>query len=324
MQTDSAMRFLFALNPQQIVKAFMNPAALVGAMPKIWNSETIQRRLAGGMNAEMQFAFRRAATKPGFGAWVTYTSMRPIAFMDAVFSTIGSAAVYKTAYDEVIAGGGTAELAEKQAAEALDMAIYRYSQPTGFGSKTLTQNSGAMFTRMYMLFLSDAQLKTGIMLDATQGLISGRGDVKTHLKNIVTIEAMALVSHLIAQSYRDAFTDDDDEEIWALGGWVKAALLAPFQGLFFLGAVTDSLLSYFTQQHFFTPSRDPLIESVERLKSVARNYEDTLAFDDPQAMFKQWERLARAAAVSPVAAAPAAALNLAKPAIMYFTQEEEP
>lgn len=315
LQMDSAMRFLFAMEPRQIIDAFSDPGKLAESMPKVWNSDSVQRRLMGGMNPEMQFLFRRAAAKPGLGAVIAHASTAPINFMDAVFTTIGSAAVYKSAYEEAKAAGANDTIAEKHALDQLDAAIYRFSQPVGFGSKSLAENSGGTLFRIYMMFLSDARLKSGIMLEAARGLASGDGKAGQHIKNILLVEAMAMISHIIASAYRDAFSDDDDEDIWSAGGFAKAALLAPFQGLFFVGAVTDSLLSFLTKEQFFTPSRDPLIDAAQRGQRVARNWDDTLDFRDPEAMRKQWENIARAMALSPQAAAPAALLNLTKPII---------
>ena len=315
MQMDSASRFLLAMHPREIAKAFTDPAGLVKAMPKVWFSDTVQRRLKGGMNPEMHFLFNRASSKPGIGTKIASIATAPMNFMDAVFTTIGSAAVFNHAYKEAIATGMKPKQAEAQALDALDSAVYRFSQPVGFGSKSKIENQGGLFSKIYMLFMSDPRLKTAVLAEAAEGLIKGRGSKAEHIKNIVVIEAMALASQVVANAYRDATTSDPDEDIWTAGGFARAALLAPFQGLFMVGSMADATLSRMFDEQWFAPSRDPLIDSANRAKSAVSHAGDTFNTSDPEAMLKQWNNISRAAAVNPSAAAPAAMLNLIKPIV---------
>ncbi len=312
MQVDSAMRFAFAMQPKDIVRALSHPGRLVDAASRVWQSPSIRRRVLGGMNPVVQFAFRRAAAKPGFGADLSHASMQPINYMDAVFTTLGSTAIYVDAHERAIANGATEAAAETVALDAVDAAVYRYSQPTGMGSKSLLENQGHPIIKIFMMFLSDARLKSGIMIDAAKGIASGK-DVGKHAKNIMLIEAMALVSQLIANMYRDALSDDNDEEIWTASGFAKAAALAPFQGLLFLGSIADTTLSRLLSDRWFAPSRDPLLDQINRATQASQHWDDTLNISDPEAMLRQWDNIARAGAVSTGTAAPAAALNIAKP-----------
>jgi hypothetical protein len=267
----------------------------------------------GGMNPEMKFLFTKNATKPVAMNTAALYSTAPINYMDAVFTTIGSAAVYKSAYDEAIAEGANETVAAEIALDALDAAIYRFSQPTGFGSKGLKENDSHIWIKSMMLFMSDARLKTGIMWDAMEGLATGRGDRATHIKNIAVIEAMAIVSWFVSNVYRDTFSDEEDDEIWTVGGFVRALVLAPLSGFFVLGAVSESVVAKLAGEGWFPPSRDPLLDIAGRGQRVTANIEDTFNLDDPDAMFKQWNNIARMMAISPAMAAPAAMLNLIKP-----------
>lgn len=313
MQTDSGMRFLMATNPKEWVDALLNPAKLVADMPKVWHSNTVQRRLLAGANPETQFLLRRAAAKPGIAAKISELSTAPMQWFDVVLTTLGGAIVYRSAYKDTISSGATTAIAERVALDALDAAVYRFSQPTGTGNRSLVENSSNVLTKSLMVFMSDPRLKTALIAEAVQGIVTGKGSLGTHIKTIATIEVMALFSHYISSLYRDSFSDDDDEEIWSTGGWVRAAALAPFQGWFFIGTVADVALSQMTGEGWFAPSRDPLVEMAQRGTRAVKNFDDTFNFDDPEAMRRQWENIARTIAFNPNMAAPAAAMNLLKP-----------
>lgn len=322
MQADSAMRFMFALNPREVMSALADPVGFVNSMPAVWNSPTIQRRLRGGMNPEAQFLFTRNAAKPGILATLSGAAMQPIQFFDAVATTFSSAIVFKSAWNEAKSAGLTDTLAEAAALEAMDRAVYRFSQPTGFGSKSLVENTGNSGIKMFMLFMSDPRLKTGIMLDAVRGIAKGK-NVTANIRRLVAVEAMALVSHIIASAYRDAFSDDDDEEIWSVGGFAKALLLAPLQGFFFAGAVAETALNKLAGKGLFTPSRDPFMDTLNSAARGIQNLDQLGAVDQPDKMLREWMDVTRALAVTPSLGVFAAMLNLVRPLVGYQLNQDK-
>ena len=314
MQTDSAMRFMFATNPREVMSALSDPAAFVASMPAVWNSATIQRRLKGGMNPEAQFLFSRNAAKPGVLATLSGAAMQPIQFFDAVATTLSSAIVFKSAWNEAKAAGLNDTLAEAAALEAMDRAVYRFSQPTGFGSKSLVENTGNSGIKMFMLFMSDPRLKTGIMLDAASELSRGK-NVTANIRRLVAVEAMALVSHVLAAAYRDAFSDDEDEEIWSAAGFARALLLAPLQGFFFAGAIAETTFNKIAGKGFFTPSRDPFMDMLNSGSRAMQNLDKLGAVDEPDKMLREWMDLTRSIAVTPSLGVFSALINIVRPLV---------
>ena len=268
------------------------------------------------MNPATQFLFARSATKPGALSNLAWLSMQPIQIFDAAATTISSAMVYRAAYNDAKAAGMTDAAAEAVAMDAMDAAIYRYSQPTGLGSKSNIENAAGPVTKMFTLFLSDPRLKTGVLVDAVRDIARGK-NVGMAVQKILVIEAMALVSHVIASAYRDAFSDEEDEDIWSVGGFVRAAALAPLQGFFLAGTMAETTLRAMAGERVWAPSRDLFARNIESGIRAAGSWEKLIAPEDAAEGLRAWNNALRGIAFSTPAGAPAALLNIIKPFIGY-------
>lgn len=313
MQLDNSVRFALALDTKQIMTAMSSPDQLIEDIKTVFESDALQTRLRGGATAETRYMFERFGGKPGTAAKVTEAAMSTINWVDTATTSFSAAIVYRANLNEALDAGMPESLARETALDAAAAAIYRFAQPVSFGQKSNVENSGNMFTKAFFLFMSDPRLKTAIMADAVRGLATGRGDKWTHIRRLVAVELMAVLSHVVASAYRDAFTDDEDEDIWGRGGFVRALALAPLQGFLFAGTMFDSVLSQLTGAGFFTPTQNPLLTVAQTGIRALKNADDILAFDDPDALLKEWNAIARTMAVAPAAAMPAVLLNAVKP-----------
>jgi hypothetical protein len=314
MQLDSTIRFGLALDMRQIVSALSNPSTIVEDIQTVWESDAIQNRLQGGATAEARFLFSRYAGKPNFGAKIAEASMTPINWLDSAATSISSAIVYRANLNDALAAGMPENLAKQAALDAASQAIYRFAQPVSFGQKSIMENNGNVLAKTFFLFMSDPRLKTAILADAARGLATGQGNANEHIRRILVVETMAVLSHVVASAFRDVFSDDDDEEIWNLGGFAKAILLAPLQGFFFAGTVGELAISKLTGQKTFNSStQNPLLSAMEQAVRAGNNLDDVFNLDDPDAMLKEWNNIFRSMALAPWLAAPAVLLNMVKP-----------
>ena len=318
MQLENSIRFGLSLDMKQIASALSQPGNIIEDIQTVWESDAIQNRLQGGATAEARFLFSRYAGKPNFAAKIAEASMTPINWLDSAGTSISSAIVYRANLNDALASGMPENLAKQAALNAASEAIYRFAQPVSFGQKSIMENNGNVFAKTFFLFMSDPRLKTAILADAARGLATGRGNASEHIRRIVAVELMALVSHVIASAFKDAFSGDDDEEIWGIGGFAKAMLLAPFQGFFFAGSVAEVALSKLTGQGYFTSSQNPLLNTAESAIRAGSNLDDAFNFSDPEAMLKQWNNIFRSMAVTPTMAAPAVLLNMVKPVVGLY------
>jgi hypothetical protein len=315
MQTDNFMRFFLALDSRQIGSALSDPVALMQNVRKVWKTDIIQTRLEGGATAETRFFFERFVSMFRRGAKVAEMSMMPMNYLDSAGLSVSGAIVYQAAYKDALDSGVDPTSAEQVAKDAVEAMVYRYGQPVLMGQKSNIENSGNAFTKAFFLFMSDPRLKMAIISDSVRGLATGRGDWKTHVRRIVAIEMMAVVSHVLATAFRDATSDDEDEDLWSMGGFARALLLAPFQGYFLLGSVSDLVLSRLTEAQWFTPTQNPLIRTADTAFRAFNNLDDAFNFDDPDALVKEWTNITRSIAVTPPLAAPAVIMNLVRPLV---------
>jgi hypothetical protein len=319
MQLDNTVRFGLALDMRQIVSALSNPSTIVEDIQTVWESDALQNRLQGGATAEARFLFSRYAGKPNFAAKIAEASMTPINWLDSAGTSISSAIVYRANLNDALAAGMPEALAKQTALDAASQAIYRFAQPVSFGQKSIVENNANVMGKMFFLFMSDARLKTAILADAARGLATGSGDKGTHMRRILAIETMAVLSHVVSSAFRDGLSDDDDDEIWNLGGFAKAMLLAPLQGYFFAGTLGELAISKLTgQKTFNSTTQNPLLSAMEQAARAGNNLEDALNLDDPDAMTKEWNNIFRSMALSPAMAAPAVLLNMVKPVMGLY------
>jgi hypothetical protein len=240
--------------------------------------------------------------------------MTPINWLDSAATSISSAIVYRANLNDALAAGMPENLAKQAALDAASQAIYRFAQPVSFGQKSIMENNGNVLAKTFFLFMSDPRLKTAILADAARGLATGQGNANEHIRRILVVETMAVLSHVVASAFRDVFSDDDDEEIWNLGGFAKAILLAPLQGFFFAGTVGELAISKLTGQKTFNSStQNPLLSAMEQAVRAGNNLDDVFNLDDPDAMLKEWNNIFRSMALAPWLAAPAVLLNMVKP-----------
>jgi hypothetical protein len=323
MQTDNLMRFTLALDSRQIGSALSDPVALMQNIRKVWKTDIIQTRLEGGATAETRFFFERFVSMFRRGAKVAEMSMMPMNYLDSAGLSISGAIVYQAAYKDALDSGVDPTSAERAAKDAVEAMVYRYGQPVLMGQKSNIENSGNAFTKAFFLFMSDPRLKMAIISDSVRGLATGRGDWKTHVRRIVAIEMMAVVSHVLATYFRDLTSDDEDEDLWSMGGFARALLLAPFQGYFLLGSVSDLVLSRLTEAQWFTPTQNPLIRTADTAFRAFNNLDDAFNFDDPDALVKEWTNITRSIAVTPPLAAPAVIMNIVRPLVQGWERMDD-
>ena len=128
--------------------------------------------------------------------------------------------------------------------------------------------------------------------------------------------------------YNDLFTPLDEDKTWQWESFVSSLVTVPFSGLFMVGTGMEFMAAKLTGQKAYQPSRDPLIDTINRLAGAfdAKSWDDLLDPSEPGKMLREWERIARFSAIfGPVGSAPAVAINMVKPfvgAVENITKEE--
>jgi hypothetical protein len=322
-QLDSATRAIFAMPMGRIAKAMLDPR-FISNISKAWHSDTIQRRVQGGASPEARYLFEQTRVKPSLMLRLGRASMAPVQFTDGVLTSLSSAIVYTDSYNQNKAAGMTDEQAAAAAADDMDDAVYRYSQPTGLGSRSLQELTGDRWKKAFMMFMSDPRLKAALYAEAAKNIMSGKG-TKADARRILAVHAMALLSQIVINAYKDTFSDDDDEDIWTWQSLVQAFLMGPIQGFIVVGSAGELVMSKLLQGRYFAPSRDPLLDVIGRGERAMTHWEDAFQTEDKKALIREWDNIFRAIAVHPVTAGPATIINFMKPIFGLYEniQKEE-
>jgi hypothetical protein len=318
-QFDSVTRFLYAMPLKDVMRAITNPQRVLESVPAAWHSETVQNRVLEGSNPAARFALKQAGMTPNkfLSAWygVGAAGLKPMQYADGALTSLSSAMVYSDAHAKALKAGLSEKDAEARALDAMDAAIWRFSQPVMFSAKSPVENNAGATMKLLYMFASDARLKTGILIDAVQSIKDGKGSKADHFRRIGVVFLGALLAQTVSNVYRDLFSDDDDDEIWTARGYAKALAIAPFQGFFLLGTAIDVALSSMTGQRAYTNSSNPLVTAGSNAITAAKHSSDILQTDDMEAFYKELGRIARAISLTPVTAVPAAVLNPVKPIV---------
>ena len=320
-QLDSMTRAIFAMPMGRIAKALLDPR-FFSSIPQVWRSETIQRRIKNGGSAEARYLFEQTRLRPSAMLRLGRAAMMPIQYTDAFLTSLSSAVVFTDSYNQAVKAGKSAEEAAAIAADDADDAVYRYSQPTGLGNRSLQELTGGQWKKAFMVFMSDMRLKSALYFEAGTNIVQGKG-TRLDWQRVIFVHVMAGLSQMVLNAYRDAFTDDDDDEIWTAESFWKAVLLGPLQGFVVAGTAADAVASKMLGGSYFAPSRDPLLDAISQGGRALENLDKAFQLEDKEALLKEWNAIARSIALNPTLAAPAVIINFLKPIFGLWENLEE-
>ena len=162
---------------------------------------------------------------------------------DAWFTARGAA----IAYDAHFRDGKAQKMSDAEAhayAERLtERTISRTAQPDSLANKSLAENHAGTFGRLLHQFQSANRQALFMTIAAFRdgGFKSG-----TAWRMAVTHWALTgIVTQTVGSMIRDMLSDDEDDEIWSLGDYVRAILLGPLTGAVHIGPIIDAVASLF-------------------------------------------------------------------------------
>jgi len=309
-QSDAGFRAPMKLNWKEFREQLGNlsTGALWKDVVKMWNSPTISRRVQQGANPLIRYIYERARYNPSIMMDASKASMFPIQFFDGAFSSIAAGMVYRAEFDRAKSHGATDEIAERAAMSSVQDSVDDYSQPMVKSAKSLQENVGGMPKKTFMMFMSDARLKSALFVGASEDLIKGRNKPQA-TRHLITLGMLGLLHAHIVNMLRDTLTDDPDEDIYTPESYLYGVLTAPFSGFFLLGSAFDIAARKVTGQSVYSNSNNALAKSAEDLLTAAWNYED-FASDDPEKARRAWTRALKGVGVAgPASGIPGAVMN---------------
>lgn len=280
VQGDSALRWMTAIPIQRWHKAFLNHR-WIAAIPTAWHSDTVQRRVMQGTNPAVRLAMERDNLTPSLLLKLVDIGFWHLNYFDGAATAVSSAIVYADAIEQ--------GMTHEQATQKMDEAVARFSQPIAITSKTQALATGGASQKMLLMFMADPMLKTSLTME---GLMNISRSVRNKdvsllekgIRNIVSVEVWSLVSQFILNAWSHLSGDDEDEDdIWVFRHWLRAALVAPFQGFFVAGNIAEGLARAAFGEKWYL-GQPASVRFVEDIRKTATHYEDLLSLDplDPE------------------------------------------
>lgn len=309
-QIDAFSRGLFAIPAKEYFKRLIDPN-IWQKVPEAWKSDTVQRRIIAGSNPQVRFVYDAGRVNPSTMLRLGAYSFQPMQYMDAYLTSVTAAIVYDYHYTGSLKAGATEQIARKTAEEEMMFAVYNFSQPIGRANRSSREISGNIFMRGYMMFMSDARLKSALMYEAARNIAEGKGAAKDY-RWIATIFAMALLTQASRNIFSGIFRPDDDDDVW--GSYARALMTAPFEGFLGINTGFNALANVATGKKAYFGGKDPISNQFEIWHSASKDIDDVFQVDDIEAFLKEADKLTKAAAVHPTIATPAAVMNAVKDA----------
>jgi hypothetical protein len=236
----------------------------------IFNSQTIQRRLANGFSPEVRAAMARDGLSTGRFVELIDKALMPIGYVDAAFTTISAGIAYEYHKTEALKSGMPAEAAHDFAMEEMDRVVQRTAQPSETMNRSLRELESQGAAKLLFMFATEARQKAAIDMMAWRDLIKGQNMGDAARKIFVIHVLMPVITQTMANLYKDLFTtagdEDDDDSNWEAWDYVRAMALGPANGIFLIGQGLSAAVGGLFGKKVFETSNNPLESSVADLQ----------------------------------------------------------
>jgi hypothetical protein len=211
-----------------------------GTIHKMWNSETIRRRMEAMWGREVTDSLGQTIAGPTFlqgpGRFGEFANlgMDFIGNVDAAFTSIGGAIHFEWAEREALKAGLSPEDALRHAEEETSQIIFETAQPQTAAQKSNFELRNAGLAKVAYMFMSDARKNTAHFIK----LVAGAND-RNRAKALLLWPVLGVLTQAIRNVWQDAKDDDDDELFdpinWTGKEFLFAALMGPTNGIPVLG-----------------------------------------------------------------------------------------
>jgi hypothetical protein len=237
---------------------------------KVFATETIQQRITEGFSPEDKQVLAAAHARPSDLMAFLEIGRVPIAWADALLTSIGGAIAYQAAYKQAKKAGHSEAQAEAHALAVMDETVLRSAQPATTQDKSLIENLYKNpFAQAIFQFKSDPRQKFAIATEAIA--LAKRGDItkpEAARRVLMSWVIYGLLGQFATDLFRSMTRDPDDDEVWNIEDYLKSALAGPISGFFFAGSVVDFILGKLITGHAFTNNPSPLDKAAEGILNI--------------------------------------------------------
>jgi proteasome lid subunit RPN8/RPN11 len=261
------------------IKATAKAVADPKILKLVWESESVQQRIEEGISPEDKrlLSAAHAASFPGSKVstseivkWFNAESMyrinqgrMPIAWGDAVFTTLTGAAAYKYQYDRAIASGLSDSQAHQAGLDFMDHVITNTAQPATTQDKSLNEITATGAGGLLKIFRSDPRQKLAISANAVALASRGKMSWKEAGRRLfVAWYLYGITGSVLTIIARAVLHDDDDPEEWTIRDLLAGAIAGPISGFGLIGGIIETTIQSTVGTGGFVNSANPLDKSM--------------------------------------------------------------
>ena len=204
----------------------------------IWNSKTIQRRIANGFSPEMQQAMKRLEYRPDTLSMVMNQGVEAIGKVDAAWTTISAGIAYDYHYRLAKKANLSDAQAEAIALDKMDLVVARTAQPAALVDRSLMElNMDAnILGRLFILFRSEMRQKAAITMMGVRDVIRNDGRALAGARAATSMWLVVpIVTALMEETYKTLMRDDEDEDLFDPKHLLHVMTAGQSAGIFFFG-----------------------------------------------------------------------------------------
>lgn len=160
---------------------------------------------------------------------------------DAYFTGFSAAVAYDAKFLEAKESGDSDEAAYAYAERETERVISRTAQPETLANKSLGENHLGTWGRILFMFQSANRQALYMTFAAFRD--GGMKSPEVWRKAVTHWVLTGLVTQTVGSIVRDIMTDDDEDEIWEAGDYLRAMTFGPLTGMLHAGPIIDAVAS---------------------------------------------------------------------------------
>ena len=160
---------------------------------------------------------------------------------DAFFTSFSAAVAYDARFREAKESGDSDDAAHAYAERETERVISRTAQPETLANKSLGENHLGTWGRI--LFMFQSANRQALYMTAAAFSDGGAKSGEAWRKAAMHWALTGLVTQTVGNIVRDLLTDDDEEEIWEVGDYLRAMTFGPLTGMLHAGPIIDAVAS---------------------------------------------------------------------------------
>jgi hypothetical protein len=160
---------------------------------------------------------------------------------DAYFTGFSAAVAYDAKFLEAKESGDSDEAAHAYAERETERVISRTAQPETLANKSLGENHLGTWGRILFMFQSANRQALYMTFAAFRD--GGMKSPEAWRKAVTHWVLTGLVTQTVGSIVRDIMTDDDEDEIWEAGDYLRAMTFGPLTGMLHAGPIIDAVAS---------------------------------------------------------------------------------